>query len=68
MMDNFLMRNLAVLVFVLPVLAVAFALIAQKLKIDMTGRLSIRTLLFSFAFAVVVYAVVFFLLAAKIIS
>jgi hypothetical protein len=68
MMDNFFMRNFAVLMFVLPVMAVGFALIAQKLKIDMAGRLSIRTLLFSFGFAVVVFAVVFFLIAAKIIS
>ena len=68
MMDEFFTRNLAVLMFVLPVMAVGFALIAQKLKIDMAGRLSVRTLLFSLAFAVAVFAVVFLLFAAKIIS
>ena len=70
MMDDvdFFMRNFAVLMFVIPVMAVGSALIAKKLKIDMAGRNSIRTLLFVFALAVVVFSVVFFLLAAKIIS
>jgi hypothetical protein len=65
---DFLMRKFAVLMFVLLVMGAGVPLIAQQLKIDMAGGFSIRTLLFSFACAVAVYAMMFFLFAAKIIS
>jgi hypothetical protein len=68
---GFLMRNAWTLLFVVPVVAVAFSLFLEQLAIGKelrSGKLSIRSRLVIMACGIAVFALMFMLLATGIIS